>query len=165
MENFQELRGEARARLKNADYLITMTYPLVKDNKLLIAAVENLAQALELSLSSVLHYERLNKRIPPFHEELDSKLNIFSENVLPRYKIDRNYIKLINELSGLVKAHRESPVEFVRKDKFVIASESYELRQLTPQGVREYVEKAKRFIQDMETIVSQDEHLSGRRSR
>ena len=163
MEKFQELRGEARLRLKNADHLITMTYPLVKDNKLLIAAVENLAEALKLSLTSVLTYERNLKRIPPFHDELESKLNIFSQKLAPRYNIDKSYIKLIHELTGLVNAHRESPVEFVRKDIFVMASESYELRALTPQGVKEYVERAKRFIQDMETIVSQDEHLSRRR--
>jgi hypothetical protein len=163
MEKFQELRGEARLRLKNADHLITMTYPLVRDTKLLMAAVENLAKALELSLTSVLTYERNLKRIPPFHEQLDSKLNIFSQKVAPRYNIDRSYIKLIQDMDGLVRAHKKSPVEFVRKDKFIIASESYELRQLTLQGAKEYVERAKRFIQDMETIVSKDEHLSRRR--
>jgi len=163
MEKFQELRGEARQRLKNADHLITMTYPMVKDNKLLIAAIENLYQAIELSISSVLNYERLFKRITPFHEEFQSKFNVFSQNVAPRYNIDRSYIKLIQDMSDLVRAHKQSPVEFARKDKFVIASESYELRQLTPQSVKDYVEKSKRFIQDMEIIVSQDEHIFGRR--
>ena len=164
MKKFQELRGEARLRLKNADHLITMTYPLVKDTKLLIAAVENLAAALELSLSSVLTYERSLRRIPPFHDELESKLNIFSQKLAPKYNIDKSYIKLIQDMDGLVRAHKLSPVEFVRKDKFVMASDSYELRALTPQGVKEYVEKARKFIQDMETIVSQDEHLSRRRN-
>jgi hypothetical protein len=44
MEEFQELKKEARERLKNADHLITMTYPLVKDNRLLLAAIDNLSR-------------------------------------------------------------------------------------------------------------------------
>jgi hypothetical protein len=163
MEKFQELRGEARHKLKNADYLITMTYPMVKDSKLLIAAVENLAQALELSITSVLTYERAYKLIPPFQNELPSKLNIFSQNVCPKHNIDKSYLKLIQDISDIVKAHKESPVEFIRKDKLVIASERYELRQLTPGSVKDYLEKSKRFIQDMEIIVSKDEHISRRR--
>ncbi len=163
MEKFQELRGEARQKLKNADHLITMTYPMVMDNKLLMAAVENLHQALELSISSVLQYERLFKRIAPFHEEFPSKLNAFIQGIMPNYHIDKSYLKLIQDIDDLVKAHRKSPVEFARKDKFVIASESYELRQLTHQSVKDYLEKSKRFIQDMEIIVSKDEHIFGRR--
>ncbi len=201
MEKFQELRGEARHRLKNADHLITMTYQMVKDNKLLLAAVENLYQALELSITSVLSYERMFKRIPPFHDELPSKLNIFSQNIAPKYNIDmsetvrgarlgastqgkltvsehaqkhapgcspevfdKSYLKLIQDIGDIVKAHKLSPVEFTRSDKLVIASESYELRQLTPGLVKSYVEKSKKFVQDMEIIVSQDEHIPGRRN-
>jgi hypothetical protein len=163
MEQFQELRGDARKRLKNADYLITMTYPRVKDNKLLIAAVDNLSQALDLSLSSVLSYERLFKRIPPYHDELASRLSSFAQNVAPRYGIDKNYIRLIQDLDILVKAHKQSQVEFARKGMFVIASDSYELKTLKPEDVKIYVERAKKFVQDNETIVSQNEPIFGRR--
>jgi len=159
MEKFQELRGEARQKLKNADYLVTMTYPQIKDNKLLLAAAENLSQALNTSVLSVLYYERLFKRIPAFHEDPESALDSFVKTVMPRYPIDKNYIKLIAELNSLVKLHKESPVEFSRNDKFVIASESYRLMEISPGIMRDYLEKSKRFIQDIEIIVSKDESI------
>ena len=162
MEKFQELRGEARLKLKNADHLITMTYQMVKDNKLLMAAVENLYQALELSITSVLSYERMFKRVQPFHNELSSKLNIFYQDIAPKRNIDKSYLKLIQDIGDIVQAHKLSSVEFTRKDRLVIASENYELRELTPELVKNYLEKSKKFIQDMEIIVSQDEHIHGR---
>lgn len=156
MEKFQEYEREARQKLKNADFLVTMTYPMVKENKLLIAAAENLADALNLSVLSALAYERLNRRIPPFHTDTESALNSFERDVAPRYKIDKNYIKLITDLNDLVKLHKESAMEFSRKDKLVIASGSYRIKELSQDLMKQNLEQAKRFIESMEIIVSSE---------
>ena len=154
MEEFQELKKEARERLKNADHLITMTYPLVKDNRLLLAAIDNLLQALELSLASILSYELKYQRVPPFQEDLPSRIRLFSEKVAPRYKIDKNYIKLITDLEEIIKFRKDSPVEFNRGDKYIIASPEFKLREITLPVTKDYLEKAKRFIESMEILVS-----------
>lgn len=200
MEKFQEYRQKARQHLKNADYLVTMTYPMVGDSKLLLAAAENLADALNLSILSVLAYEQLYRRIPPFQEDPESALNTFTRDVVPRYRMemsetargahqgaskqgkaavlgqaqnptrgyspevfDKNYIKLVTDLNELVKLHRDSSVEFTRKDRFVIASGTYKLMEISPGYIKDNLERAKRFMEIMEIIVSKDEPLPRRR--
>jgi len=159
MEKFQTAKHNAQKRLKIADHMLTMTYPLVKDSKLLLAVLENLFLSLTNSVASVLHYERLFKRIPPFHDTFESKFNMFRAKVVPKYKIEMEYVTMIKEIKDIIIMHKKSPVEFTRKDKFVIASESYKIKTITVEQIREYIKKTKLFIAKMEDIVSKNERI------
>jgi hypothetical protein len=156
MEKFREYQQQARQHLKNADHLVSISYPMVRDNKLLLAAAENLAEALNLYVLTVLAYERLARRIPPFHEERESAFNSFMRDVVPQHKIDKNYIKLITDFNELVRFHKDSAVEFNRKDKFVMASGSYKLMELSEGLLKDNLERARRFMELIESIVSKE---------
>ncbi|MBW2971033.1 hypothetical protein KY320_02630 [Candidatus Woesearchaeota archaeon] len=159
MEKFQEYRQAARDKLKIADHMLTMTYPLVKDSKILLTVVENLFLALTNSMASVLYYERTFKRIPPFQNTFESKLNMFRARVVPKYKIKKEYVSLLVEIKDIIIMHKKSPVEFTRKDVFVIASDSYNLKKISESQIKEYISTAKQFIAEMEEIVSKDERI------
>jgi len=120
MEKFKELREQARRNIKVADHMITMSYPMFKDPKILVSAVNSLHQAAENSMTSILEYEKLFKRIPPYHDSMDIKAKLFKEKVMPRYKLNEKHNKTIRILIELSKAHKESAVEFPRKEKFVM---------------------------------------------
>ena len=98
MEKFQELRDSAGKKLQIADYMLTMTYPLVKDQKLLLSAVENLFLAYSYSISSLLHYERLFKRIPPFPDDFSSKIDLFADRCMGKYGIDSENLRIVKDL-------------------------------------------------------------------
>ena len=164
MERFQEYREKARSKLKIADHMITMTYPLVQDTRLLISVMENLFLSLTNSMASVLYYERLFKRIPPFHDNFDSKYNMFRSKVVPRYKIDPSYVQMLNEIKDIIIQHKKSPVEFTRKDMFVIASNTYNLKTISVDQIKKYIAKSKLFLEEMEQIVSKDEQIFGKRA-
>ena len=66
MEQFQIERELAKQKIKVADHIISVTYPLVKDPKLLLGVLENIHSALMHCISAILEYDRLFKRIPPF---------------------------------------------------------------------------------------------------
>jgi len=159
MEKFQELRDSAGKKLQVADYMLTMTYPLVKDPKLLLSVVENLFLAYSHSISSLLHYERLFKRIPPFQEDFSSKLDMFADRCMGKYGIDSENIRIMRDLKEIIVAHKKSPVEFSRKDSFVICDGDYSFRTISPSIIKGYVEKAKLFIRMMSSIVSKDEAI------
>jgi hypothetical protein len=159
MEKFQELRDSANKKLKIADYILTMTYPMVKDPKLLLAATENLFLAYSYSMSSLLYYEQIFKRIPIFPDNFSSKLEVFRNKCLERYKIDADYIKIIKELKEIIILHKKSPLEFPRNESLIICNDSYRMRTVSPVMVKEYVEKAKLFIKRVSTIVSKDESI------
>ncbi|MFH1399588.1 MAG: hypothetical protein ABIG95_05755 [Candidatus Woesearchaeota archaeon] len=159
MERFQEYREKARQKLKIADHMITMTYPLVRDTRLLLSVIENIFLALTNSIASVLYYERLFKRIPPFHDTFDSKLNMFKSKIVPKYSVDKVYLEMINDIKDIIIQHKKSPVEFTRKDVFVIAGESYALKTVTVDQIKKYIGMSKNFISRMEEIVSKDEQI------
>ena len=54
MEKYEELRDMARKKIQIADHMLTMTYPMIKDPKLLLAVMENIFLALTNSIAASL---------------------------------------------------------------------------------------------------------------
>lgn len=165
MERFQEAREQARRNLKVADHMAFITYPLVKDNKLLIAILENIFLALTNALGSLLYYERLFKRIPPFHDNFDSKINMFKERCAERYRLSREYAAMMLEIKNLILEHKRSPVEFSRSEGFVICTENYRFKKISIEQIRSYIEKTKTFLGEVEAITRKDEGIFSRSTR
>lgn len=159
MERFQECIERAKRNIHIADHMLTQTYPLVQDPKLLLAVMENIFLALTNSMASVLYYERLFKRIPPFMDNFESKFNMFKMKTAIRYNIDQSYLNLMQGVKEIVLEHKKSPVEFSRKDSFVICSNSYKMKTISVQQMRDYVSKTKLFISEVDKIISRDEQL------
>ncbi|MFH2028214.1 MAG: hypothetical protein ABIJ08_03685 [Nanoarchaeota archaeon] len=159
MERFQELRAVADRKLHVADHMLTMTYPFIQDPKILIAVTENLFLALTNAMSSLLYYERLFKKIPPFQDNFTSKFNMFKENCVVRHNISQDYLKLMKDIRDILVAHRESPVEFSKKDRFVICSNDYEMKTISLDGIKEYVKKTKLFIHLVNNITTKNESI------
>jgi hypothetical protein len=159
MEKFQELRDAANKKLQLADHILTMTYPTVKDPRLLLSSIENLFLAFSYSMSSLLHYERLFKRIPPFSDNFTSKFEMFKTQCSYRYKIDPEYSKIIQDIKEIIIAHKESPMEFSRDSNLIICSQDYRTKIISPDIIDNYVQKAKLFIKNVSTIVSKEEGI------
>ena len=155
MEKFQELREVAKKKLQLADHILTMTYPIVNDGRLLVAVAENLFLALTNTMGSVLYYERLFKRIPPFQDNFSSKFNIFKEYA-GKKDIDAEYLRLIQDMKDIIVKHKKSPVEFTRKDQFVICNGSYKIHTISVNELKDYVAKAKSFLSHTESIIGKN---------
>ena len=159
MEKYQELKESAKKKILIADHMLTQTYPLVKDVKLLLPVLENTFLALSYAMGAVLHYDRLFKHINVLPENFEAKLYIFKEKCVPRYNINNEYILLMRELKEIIVAHKKSPVEFVRNDRFVICSENYKMKTISIPEIKKYVASAKLFIQSTDFIVSKNEGI------
>ena len=136
MEEFQLARSKSQEKLKLADHMLTQTYPLINDPKLLVAVMENLFLALTNSMASLLYYERTFKRIPPFVDNFENKFELFRQKCLPRYDLSKEYLALISAIKDAVIAHRKAPVEFARKNNFVICSDTYQLKTITVEQIK-----------------------------
>ncbi|MBR9691245.1 hypothetical protein GOV06_00500 [Candidatus Woesearchaeota archaeon] len=159
MEKFQEARDKAKKNIKIADHMLSVTFPLIKDTKLLLAIIENIFLSYTNSIAAILYYERLFKRIPPFHDTFESKLNVFRGRCVVRHNIDKSYVMEVQDIRDIIIEHRKSPVEFKRGDRFVICSENYRIKSISVRDIRKYIDKAKVFIEVMDNIVSKDEGL------
>ena len=160
MAVFQERLDKAKQNIKIADHMLSVTYPLLKDSKLLLAIVENIFLSYTNSIAALLYYERELKKIPPFTDSFESKFNMFRERCVLKYNIEKSYLMEIHDVWDIIIEHKKSPVEFKRRDSFVICSESYKIKTITVNNIKDYLNKAKVFIGDIDNIVGKDEGLS-----
>lgn len=159
MEKYEELRDIARKKIQIADHMLTMTYPMVKDPKLLLAVMENIFLALTNSIGSLLYYERIYKRVPPFQDTFVSKFNVFREKCARRLNIDQELILMVQEIKEIILQHKKSPVEFTRNDSFVICSEDYRMKTISLEKMRGYISKSKLFIQNINNIINKEQQI------
>jgi len=148
-EKYTEEAKAARRALKIADHMLNITYPLVKDPKLLLGIIENLNLSLHHALGAFLQHERYFRRIPPFHPTHESMMNTFTMRLIPKYKIKADYLKLFNEVRGLLEAHRDSAIEFTKDEKLVMATEKYNLKTISTDTIRQLIKEVKIFVDDM----------------
>ncbi len=153
MEKVHEMREKAEKNLKIGNHLLTQSYPLVKDPKLLVAVLQNIFLATASSMTAILYYERENKSIPPFHDSFDAKFELFKK-VAPKYSIPPDTLRAMLDMKTIITAHQEASVSFSRKDAFVICEEGYRLRTLTAESLKPLMAKAKLFIEQMEQITT-----------
>jgi len=165
MEKFQELREIAKKRISIADHMLTVTFPFVKDPKLLVTVVENVFLAMTNSMGSVLYYERLFKRVPLFPDNFESKLNLFKDRCIKKYGVNPEHVVLLREIKDIMIQRGKSPVEFSRKDKFVICNGSYRMKTIGVEQLKKYIENAKEFIGANNNIVSKEEGIFAKNER
>ncbi len=144
----------AKKHLKLADHMLTMTYPVVNDPKLLLSVIENLNLTFSSAISAVLMYERDLRQIPPYHDTIDGRLDFFKNKSAEKFNISPNYIKMIEEIKDLVQEHKESPIEFSKKNEYVICSDEFKrLKTINIKEMKEYIAKAKLFIAEISNII------------
>ncbi len=158
MEQFQEYREKATRQLKIADHMLTVTYPLVKDPKLLLTVLDNLYKSVMCSLNSLLFYERTFKRINIFGDSDEERINIF-KHLAQKHQLDPKYLKTIRELKELIREHKNSPMEFARKDKFIIYTEKQELKTISQDSIKKYVSTARKFAEEISHLTEKNERL------
>ena len=145
MEKFLDNLQKAEVTIKTADHLIYMTYPLVKDKRLLLKIISEIKNAVANCISSILQYEYLYKRIS-LYKDPKKNLKTFKEKCAPRYDITLEDIKLIIELFEIVEQHKKSPFEFIKDEKIVILSEDMRQKTLTVEKIKEFLAMAKNIL-------------------
>jgi len=159
MEQFQAAREKSREKIKIADHILSSTFPLVKDPRLLIGVMDNIFLALTNAMSSVLYYEKLFKRIPDFKDDFNSKFNMFKERIVRKYNLNIEYVYLIQDIKNLIIEHKKSPMEFSRGENFVICMNGYRCKTITIRDMKKFISKSQQFIQEVSAIVGKDERI------
>ena len=144
---------EAKKAFAKADHLIYMTYPNIKEVKLLYSAVESLNSALQKALEALLTHEQTHKRISQVPKDLNSKLLIYN-NYCKKCDFPQDAEFLIRELAKIVKARKEAPMEFVRKNKFVICSDDYRMKVIDEKTIKKYLILSRSFITKVEKHIN-----------
>lgn len=152
-EKYETELEEAKRNIKIADHMINVTYNFVNDPKLLGTIMENVYLAVAKTMSSILLYERIYKRIPPFNDTFDSKLYFFERKIVNLYELNKEYLNLIRETRELMLSHNESEIEFSRKNEFVICDSNYAIKKIDVKKIKNLIRTTKSFISDIDEII------------
>ena len=148
-EKFYEYLEKASRILQTADHIAYVTYSLIKDKRLLFKILDELNESFINIINAILQYEYLYKRI---QLSKDNKLNleIFKQKCAHRYNIQPEQTTKIFELFSLYQKHKESPMEFARKDKIVIMSDNLRTETLTIEKLKDFLIQAKDILRKAE---------------
>ena len=138
MEKFLLYLEEADRMLKTADHMVYVTYPLLKDKRLIIKILNEIYLGTLHIINAILQYENYYKRIALYK---DAKLNfyIFKDKCASRFGISEQELNSIVEIFNLIEKHKESPMELVKKDKFVILSNNLHTDIVTIEKLKEFI--------------------------
>jgi len=150
---FQTLKYQAVEKLKVASHLVDTTYPLVKEPKLLVSVIENISQALELTITALLDYELSLKNIPKYDDTFDGKIEMFRRKVMTRHNIGNDVLDFILDMRKTLDHHKRSITEFTKKDKFVISDNDYHMTTLSIDDVKKTLSSAKRHVEELLKII------------
>ena len=145
---------EMKRCMNAADHLTYMTYPLVKDYRLLIQIAKNIYDAMTKGVNIILEHDSLYKRVDILPENFDSRFQIFQRECVRRYNIKGEEVSLIIELKDLLNNHVKSSMVFRRKDEMVIYGENLRIKKLNLPMVKDYLVKAKPFISRVDNIIN-----------
>jgi len=147
MEKFLEYLQEAEKIIKITDHLTYITFPLVKEKKLLLKIVSEIKRAVAYCINSILQYEYMFKRIRLTNNP-KTNMKIFEEKCAQRYDINKKQISLISELFDIVEHHEKSQMEFVREEKVIILTENSHMKIITSEKTKEFLELSKKLLKN-----------------
>jgi len=144
---------EIRKTLRTADHMVYITYPVLKENRLLAKVLEEIYSAIRKTIDLILNYEYEHKRIKVYS---DPKINmsIFEQKCAPRYNFTADDIVRIKQIIDLFESHKSSPMEFSRQNKFVILTDDMRVDSLTIPGLKSMLTLAKDSAKKAETAMT-----------
>jgi hypothetical protein len=145
---------EAKKKIKTIDHIFYVTFPLIKDKKILLKTLVESKLSIMNCINSILQYEYLQGNTS-LSQDSKQNFRIFIEKCSPKYKINSQEIKKIFDLFELVEKHKKSPFEFVKDNKIIILSENMQIEALTLEKTKEFLVLAKEILKKtQETIIS-----------
>lgn len=118
--------------LIHADHLLTATYKLVQDPKLLLGVIDHLHTFYAQALQAVLLANGM-RPLSGITGQLEQATHVLSDE-------QRRAIRRVDRLKS---AYEASPVSFRRKEQLVICDDSYVVSALTEENIKKELVLAK----------------------
>lgn len=143
-QKFLSSLNNAEKSLRIADHLVSVTYSLFKDEKICLQVISELNIFSIYLINAVLQYEYYFKRIQLFTDS-STNLEIFKTCVRD-YSFSDSETKSLYEVMRLAKAHKDSPMVFVKEKNVVIMIDGGRTEIVN-------IDKIKVFLNNFKTII------------
>ncbi|MFH1327113.1 MAG: hypothetical protein ABIH59_03230 [archaeon] len=145
MEKFLEYLQEAEKTIKIVDHIIYVTFPLIKDKRLLLKIISEIKKVLAYCINSILQHEYLFKKIK-LYKDAKSNFQTFINKSSKRFDINNKEIKQIINLFEIVEAHKYSSMEFIKDEKVFILGENMKQESISLEKTKEFLILAKEIL-------------------
>lgn len=152
MEKFLENIQEAQKTIQIIDHMIYVTYPLIKDKRILTKLLTETKKVIANCINSILQYEYLYKRIT-LYQNPKTNFKIFKEQCAKRYEITQEQVHIIINLFELVEKHKQSTMEFLKNEKVVILSKNLETETITIDKLKEFFNLSKDIMKKTLAVI------------
>lgn len=146
MEKHIEEILNAIKNIRISDHITYITYPVVKDKRLLLKALDSVYLAIIGLINAILHYEYITKKIN-LSSHPKENFQTFMNESSKRINLGQEELNTIIELLTLAERHKTSPMEFMRKDKVVIMSDNLRATFIDTDKIKRYLNLAKRLVE------------------
>ncbi len=151
-ERYIQNLAQAQKSLQIADHMTYITYPLVKEKRLLLKVLSELSAAILSSINAILQYEYYWKRIQIYN---DARANFETfKRISKRYDLGEEQVRKLIEILELAERHKKSSFEFVKNEKIVIMSDNLAPSYVTLEKVKEFLIYAKDFLKKVNMTVN-----------
>jgi hypothetical protein len=152
MEKYQENINNAIKNINIADHMIYVTYPLVKEKKLLLSSIDRIYDALMSTINAILQYDYVWKRIKLYQDPKDN-FEVFLNKCAKHYGLNNDEIAGIFELISIVELHKKSPMEFLRREKIVILTDNLQTKTIDSNILKHYLTIVKSILNKTRIII------------
>lgn len=148
----EQLFEDAKRKLAIADHFMFVTYPLLKETKMLKMIMDNVADSVFKSMQAVLEKERMMKKATHLTGNFHVDFELFRSHS-SQYGFTPKHHYLVQELRAFHESKMKSHMEFVRGDKYVFAFEDFSMKVLTADKVKSMIENANDFLAKAEGVL------------
>lgn len=141
---------EAEKSWHIADHLLYVTYPVVKDEKLLLRVLEDIYKAMVLTISTILKFEYLYKRVD-LSKNTSKNLETFFKKCSLKYGLNEEENIIMRRIMYLGKKHKESGFEFSKRGKAVILDDELGINILTAEELKKGIQVSKKLLDGART--------------
>jgi len=145
MENHFKNLQKAEENVKKVERLIVLAQ-VSRNKNLMLITLEELEKAIKNCISSILHYDHKLKRVKLYK---DSKLNFreFEIKSSKNFSISLEEIKIIKDIINTSKDHKESPMEFMKKEEIIIISDGQRITKISMEKLTNFLKTVKNLLE------------------
>lgn len=143
-EKFNESLAQATKAFQTADHLTYVTFPLIKEKRLLLRVLTELNASVLNTINSILQYEFYYKRIQIYNDARENFRTF--QRIAPRYNISEEQLKRVSDIISLAEKHKKSPFEFIKNDKIIMMSDSNQAETITLERIKSLLIEAKDLL-------------------
>lgn len=137
---------KAKREVMIADHMAYVTSRLINDKKIIVSVVDHLNKALLNSINAFMLYEKLYKRLRNVPQDNALLIRLFFSKYSKGLNLDINLESMSHKIMRAIESYNARGMMLTRTKRFVIVSPSYELIDFNIAEVKDWLRKARTFI-------------------